>query len=117
MSEDDDIVFPMWGTEMDDAGYTGLVVGATLRWEMALMSPAESMDYMAELAHMLPEMLDSANERAEARHRAECDSNEAAAERAWDEAAAEAMVEAAVAAAAAEAAEAEELTRPKPKPA
>jgi hypothetical protein len=40
------------------------------------------MDYMAELAHMLPEMLDSANEWAEARRRAECDSNEAVAERA-----------------------------------
>ncbi|KAJ7848610.1 hypothetical protein B0H14DRAFT_3453018 [Mycena olivaceomarginata] len=74
-----DNLFPMWDTDMEDAGYTGPAVGAALRWEMSLMSPAECMEYMEKLGTMMPEMLNLANERAEAQRRAERASNEAAA--------------------------------------
>ncbi|KAJ7737475.1 hypothetical protein B0H14DRAFT_3516294 [Mycena olivaceomarginata] len=80
MSEEDgNTLFPMWEMDVQDAGYTGPVVGAALRWEMTLMSPAECMEYMGQLARMSPEMLSMANERAEARRRVERASNEAAA--------------------------------------
>ncbi|KAJ7327490.1 hypothetical protein DFH08DRAFT_967919 [Mycena albidolilacea] len=74
-----DDLFPMWDMDMEDAGYTGPAVGAALRWEMSLMSPAECMEYMEKLGTMTPEMLNLANERAEAQRRAERASNEAAA--------------------------------------
>ncbi|KAJ7795033.1 hypothetical protein B0H14DRAFT_3496424 [Mycena olivaceomarginata] len=64
-----DDLFPMWDTDMEDAGYTG---------------PA-CMEYMEKLGTMTPEMLDLANERAEAQRRAERASNEAAAAHARDE--------------------------------
>ncbi|KAJ7860611.1 hypothetical protein B0H14DRAFT_2576580 [Mycena olivaceomarginata] len=136
-----DDLFPMWDTDMEDAGYTGPAVGAALRWEMSLMSPAECMKYMEKLGTMTPEMLNLANERAEAQRRAERASNEAAAAaaaRARDErdkavaaatagAHGEAAPEAAAATAgnevgargeaAPEGAAAVEHTRPKPKPA
>ncbi|KAJ7776705.1 hypothetical protein B0H14DRAFT_3508229 [Mycena olivaceomarginata] len=127
MSEEDgNTLFPMWEMDVQDAGYTGPVVGAALRWEMTLMSPAECMEYMGQLARMSPEMLSMANERAEARRRVERASNEAAAaaaERASNGAAAaehapdKAAAEHAPDKAAAEAAVVVERARPKPKPA
>ncbi|KAJ7888390.1 hypothetical protein B0H14DRAFT_2562359 [Mycena olivaceomarginata] len=136
MSEEDgNTLFPMWEMDVQDAGYTGPVVGAALRWEMTLMSPAECMEYMGQLARMSPEMLSMANERAEARRRVERASNEAAAaaaerasngavaaEHVPDMAAAEhapdkAAAEHAPDKAAAEAAVVVERARPKPKPA